>query len=76
MTFYVRNYELTGYLWQELELIQSRASAIQDEIYVTKGERTATAEELKALTDYKVRVENILLETDVKESSQLLYNLC
>ena len=61
--------KLTDYLWQELELIQSRASVIQDEIYVKKGERTATAEEVMALTDYKVRVENILLETDVKETS-------
>ena len=62
--------KLPFYLCQELISIQPRVSAIQQQINAKSVISGPSDQELQILEDYKVRVENILLETDVKEPSK------
>ena len=64
--------KLPFYLYQELLSIQPRVSAIQQQINAKSVISGPSDQELQILEDYKVRVENILLETDVKEPSKTI----
>lgn len=60
--------KLPRYLWQELVSIQSMVEMVKEEMRAKSASENPSDEELQALTAFKVRTENILLETDVKEA--------
>ena len=62
--------KLPKYLWQELASGHSMAQAIQQQMTAKSAHEDPSDEELQALTEAKVRIENILLETDSKEPSK------
>ena len=62
--------KLPKYLWQELASVHSMAQAIQQQMTAKSAHEDPSDEELQALTEAKVRIENILLETDSKELSK------
>ena len=76
--------KLPKYLWHELASVHSMAQAIQQQMTAKSAHEDPSDEELQALTEAKVRIENILLETDSKEPSKYnvrvmlltLQNLC
>lgn len=64
--------KLTRQLGQELVSIQFKVQVIQVAMNAKCAYENPSDEELQTLAGFKVRVENILLETDVKEALELL----
>ena len=58
--------KLPFHLWQELASIQCMAQVIQETMNAKSAHENPSNEELQTLTGFKVRIENILLETDTK----------
>ena len=58
--------KLPFHLGQELASIQCMVQVIQVTMNAKSAYENPSTEELQALTGFKVRVENILLETDIK----------